>query len=170
MAVVSFVRLCILGLLLGAPAQSARVQQNIAKDKLKYDHAQGPVDRAKALGKLGRDEYVAARQAIDAGKINDAFELLKNYNDQVASTHEALLKTGVDPEKHSNGFRQLQISARERARELKELAERVAFRQREPFSALQKDLDEFNQKLILELFPRQPGNKHGPKNPQGANR
>lgn len=160
MATVALARMCVLGLLLGAPAQSTRVQQNIAKDKLKYEHADNPVERAKASSKLGHEEYVAARQAIDAGKMDDAFQLLKSYRDQATSAHEALVKTGVDPEKHSNGFRQLQISVRERVRELKELADRVPFQQREPFIALQKELDELDQKLILELFPRQPGNKH----------
>ena len=156
---------CMFGLLL-APPQSVRVQNDIAKDKLKYESADNAVARAKAIGKLGHEEYVAARKAIDAGRIEEALQLLKDYNDQTSETHDSLVKTGVDAEKHSNGFRQLQISVRERLRELRELTTRVAFEQRQPFEVLEKNLDALNQKLILELFPRQPGGKRGePKGP-----
>ncbi len=154
-----FARVCMLGLLLAAPAQSWKVQNDLAHDKYKYEHADNPVDRAKAVGKLGHEEYTAARQAIDAGKTDEALQFLTQYNTQATDAHNGLLKTGVDAEKHSNGFRQLQISVRERERELKELINRVGFEQRPPFETLQKDLDTLNQKLILELFPRQPGNK-----------
>lgn len=159
MATSFVVNLCLLGLLLGAPVQSARVQQDLAKDKLKYDHAENAVERAKTLGKLGHEEYVAARQAVDAGKTDEALQFVKDFNAQVTDTYAALLKTGVDPSKNSNGFRQLQISVRERERDLKELIRRVGFEQSEPFEEIGKNLDELNQKLIQELFPRRSPNK-----------
>ncbi|MGC1289694.1 MAG: hypothetical protein WA855_00305, partial [Candidatus Acidiferrales bacterium] len=69
----------------------------------------------------------------------------------------------VDAEKHSNGFRQLQISVRERERELRELMSRVEFDRRQPFEDLEKALDVLNQKLIQELFPNLPANKQSKK-------
>lgn len=151
--------LCMLGLSLGAPLQNARVQRDLAKDKVKYDQASNAVDRAKALGKLGHEEYIAARQAVDAGKNEEALQFLKDYDQQASGTNASLLKTGVDPAKHSNGFRQLQISVRERERDLKEIIRRVGFEQSQPFEELRKNLDELNQKLLQELFPRRPPNK-----------
>lgn len=140
-------------------AQTARVQKDIAKYEANYESKTKPVDRAKAVVKLGRAEYVAASQSLDAGNVRGAFEFLAKYNEQAITTHDALEKLGVDPEKHSNGFRQLEISVRESLRELREIMGRVPLEQRESFSALEKDLDTLNQKLILELFPRQPGHK-----------
>ncbi len=151
--------LCMLGLMMVAPAQSTRVQRDLAKDKLKYDQAENAVARAKALGKLGHEEYAAARQAVDAGKTGEALQFLKDYNEQVTDTHAALLKTGADPAKNSNGFRQLQISVRERERDLKDLIRRIGFEQGEPFEKVGKSLDELNQKLIQELFPHRAPNK-----------
>ena len=163
-----FACVCMLGLMLAAPPQSWHLQNDLAHEKYKYDHADNAVDRAKTLGKLGHEEYTAAGQAIDAGKIGEALQFLKDYNDQASSTHDALLKTGVDPEKHSNGFRQLQISVREREHDLKDVITRLEFGQRPPFEALEQALDELNQKLIVELFPRRPGNKqrNESQNPQ----
>lgn len=148
-----------LGLMFATPAQSARVLRNLAKDKAKYEKADNPIKRAKAVPKLGREEYLAARQALKEGNRDAALEYLRDYNEQATSAHDELAKMTADPEKHSNGFRQLQISVRERARELRYLATGVAFDQRKPFEDLQKALDALNQKLILELFPRQPDHK-----------
>ncbi len=151
-----------MGILLGSmalAAQTARVQKGIAKYEANYESKTNPVDRAKAVVKLGHAEYVAASQSLDAGNVREAFEFLAKYNEQAIAAHDALEKMDVDPEKHSNGFRQLQISVRESLRELREIMARVPLEQRESFVALEKDLDALNQKLILELFPRQPGHK-----------
>lgn len=145
--------ICAAGLLLGAPAQSSKTLRNLAKAQEKYDKADSPVDRAKAMKKLGDEEYKAAREALKEGNQKAALQYLQDYNQQASRAHEELDKMGVDPEKHSNGFRQLQISVRERARELKDLMGRVAYDQRKPFEDLEKGLDELSQKLILELFP-----------------
>jgi hypothetical protein len=142
-------------------AQTARVQKDIAKYEANYESKTNPVDRAKAVAKLGRAEYVAASQSLDAGNVREAFEFLAKYNEQAIAGHDVLEKMRVDPEKHSNGFRQLEISVRESLRELREMMGRVPLEQRESFAALEKDLDALNQKLILELFPRQPGHKFG---------
>lgn len=150
---------CMLGMMLGMAPQSARVQRELTKEKLKYDHAENAVDRAKALGKLGHEEYVAARQAVDAGKTDEALQFVKDFNEQATDTHAALLKTGIDPSKNSNGFRQLQISVRERERDLKDLIRRIGFEQSRPFEEIGTDLDKLNQKLIQELFPRRSPNK-----------
>ncbi|MFZ0335179.1 MAG: hypothetical protein WAN10_18885 [Candidatus Acidiferrales bacterium] len=158
-----FATVCMFGLAMAAPAQTWKVQNDLAHDKYKYDHADNAVDGAKALVKLGREEYLAARQAIDDGKTDAAFQFLSDYNNQAVATHEALLKTAVDAEKHSNGFRQLQISVRERERELRELMSRVEFDRRQPFEDLEKALDVLNQKLIQELFPNLPANKQSKK-------
>lgn len=140
-------------------AQTARVQKDIAKHEANYESKTNPVDRAKAVVKLGRAEYVAASQSLDAGNVREAFEFLAKYNEQAITAHEALEKMGVDAEKHSNGFRQLEISVRESLRELREIMGRVPLEQRDSFATLEKDLDTLNRKLILELFPRQPGHK-----------
>jgi hypothetical protein len=151
---------CVIGLILASlPPQSWKVQNDLAHDKYKYEHSDNAVDRAKALGKLGHEEYVAARQALDGGNTGGALQYLKDYDNQATGAHEELLKTGLDPEKHSNGFRQLQISVRERERDLKEIVARVGFEKRQPFEALQASLSALNQKLLAELFPHRPANK-----------
>jgi hypothetical protein len=138
---------------------SARVQKDLVIAKAHYESEMDSVGRAKALGKLGRAEIQAAREAADAGNFDAALRYLKDYSDQAHAGQDDLVKTGVNAEKHSNGFRQLQISVRESVRAIRELAGQVPFAQRQPFDALRQDLETLDQKLILELFPRQPGHE-----------
>ena len=158
--------ICAATLLLGAPAQSSKTLRNLAKAQEKYDNADNPVARAKAMKKLGDEEYKAATEALKAGNQKAALQYLQDYYQQASRAHEELDKMGVNAESHSNGFRQLQISVRERARELKELIGRVAYDQRKPFEEIEKGMDELSQKLILELFP---GHSKHNKNEKAAN-
>lgn len=154
MSALLIARMCMATLLFTSPAQSAKTLRNLSKAQERYDKAENAVDRAKAVKALGREEYIAARQALEAGDQQAALQYLQDYNERASRAHDELDKMHVDAEKHSNGFRQLQISVRERSRELRDLVGRVTYDQRKPFEALQKDLDELNQRLILELFPR----------------
>lgn len=141
------------------PQLSAGVQKDLANSKAHYDNEKDPVGRAKALGNLGRAEIRAAREMTNAGDFDAALQYLKEYDGQAHERHDALLKTGVNAENHSSGFRQLQISVRESMRDVREIAEQVPYTQREPFDAQHQDLEDLNQQIILELFPRRPGHK-----------
>ncbi|HEV2488648.1 MAG TPA: hypothetical protein VGT03_02480 [Candidatus Acidoferrales bacterium] len=140
-------------------ALSASAQKDLTSSKARYESQTDPVERAKALAKLGRAEIRAAREAADAGSLDAALQYLKDYSDQANAAHDALAKTRVNAEKHSGGFRQLQISVRESARAVRELAGQVPFAQRQPFDALQQNLEALDHRLILELFPRRPGHE-----------
>ncbi|HVA72307.1 MAG TPA: hypothetical protein VNF02_04275 [Candidatus Limnocylindrales bacterium] len=146
-----------------AIAQTARARKSVAKFQAQFAREKKPVGQAKAVVKLGRAEYVAAWQCVTAGNFSGALEFVKDYNEHAIAAHDALDKTGVNAEKHSNGFRQLQISVRESLRQLREIAGRVPFEQRQPFQTLEKNLNALNQTLILELFPQQPGEKRHDK-------
>ena len=61
-------------------AQTARVQKDIAKYEANYERKTKPVDRAKAVVKLGRAEYVGASESLDAGNVRGAFDFLAKYN------------------------------------------------------------------------------------------
>lgn len=138
---------------------SEKVQKELAKSRAHYDGTNDPVGRAKALTNLGRAEIRAAREMADAGNYTAALQYVKDYGDQARAAHDALVKTEVNAESHSAGFRQLQISVRESIRAIPEIAGEVPFAQRQPFDAQLQDLENLNQQLILELFPRQPGHK-----------
>ena len=152
----ALIPVCLLGLAMTAFPQSARVQKDIAKHQAEYASETDAVRRAKIVAKLGQAESKAAQQSVDIGNFVEALDFMKDYDEKASETDRALDKTGVNPESHSNGFRQLQISVRENLRTVRQIANRAAFDQRQPFLDLAKHLDALNQKLLGELFPRRP--------------
>lgn len=141
------------------PQLSERTQKELSNSKAHYERESNPVGRAKAIVKLGRAEIRAAREMADAGEFDAALQYLRDYSDQAHAGHEALVKTGVNAEKHSGGFRQLEISVRENVRAIRDIAGNVPYAQRGPFDDVQQGLENLDQQLILELFPDQPGHK-----------
>jgi hypothetical protein len=134
-------------------------QDDIAKYKEHFEKETNPVRRADAITKLGRAEFAVAEENIGSGNVNAALQLVEDYGGQAELAHDGLVKTGVNAEKHSNGFRQLQISVRESLLRLRDIETLLTFEQRPPFEAIRERLDKLNQQLLVELFPRRPGHE-----------
>jgi hypothetical protein len=112
-----------------------------------------PIRRAKLMPDLGQAEFHEINADFSDGKISDSLTLLKQYRDQAKLCATALDAKGIDAEKHSSGFKQLQFSTRESLRVVDELLPGMTEDLQGPFLDVRKDLDELNLHLIHELFP-----------------
>lgn len=148
-----------LALILAAPL----LQDRLAEFKTQFDHERDPVRRAKALTKLGAEQFHNVREQVDAENFADALRILGDYRDELVATQKALASSGVDAEKRPKGFKELQISLRENLRVLNDVLVSMSADEREPFDAVQQQLEKVNKELIKELFPRQPGASKEPK-------
>ena len=149
-AALSAVSAAILLLLSGfVPQQSAS-----AADKAKFDRESDPVRRAKLLPQLGTAEFQDMRTQISAGNYDAALKIYQLYRDQVVETEKTLDAKDPNPAKHSSGYRQLEISVREALRRSDDLAFEIPPEQKAPFSDVRNQLDQIDQRLIRELFPR----------------
>ena len=118
---------------------------------------EGPVRRAKCFPKLG-DAYVGlVRLEVKSGDYQEASTVLEEYIEATNKLHTTLKAAVPDPEKKSDGFKQLEAHLRESIRILNDLVFGLPVDQRDPFKAGVQDLLEINSELIKELFPRQPG-------------
>ncbi len=140
-----------------APAGPA--QGNLERLETQFNHETSPVKKAKKLVKLGQAELVAIHNAIEQKNPALAASLAERYRDQVIAAHQALLSTGVNAEKHPEGFKQLQVSLRENLFKLRDLVPLLPLEQRAPFAAVDRDLASVNQQLLLELFPQSPSKR-----------
>jgi hypothetical protein len=142
-----------MALLLAAPLP----QNRLADLRSQYHHETDPIRRAKIVRKLGTAEFEELRHHAEAGNFSEALRLLGDYRDEVLATHKMLDSTGVDAEQHPAGFKELQISVRESLRQLNEVLLTIPPEWKMGFEDIRKELDAANKRLILELFPRQPG-------------
>jgi hypothetical protein len=78
------------------------------------------------------------------------------YRDEAALCMKELDAKVADPEKHSGGFKELEISVRQSLRRLDELLVSMTAEEQKPFLEVREDLDRMNRHLVRELFPRQP--------------
>jgi hypothetical protein len=138
----------------------AGAQDRMAELKAEYDRAGDPVHKARALAKLGTAQMDKVREEANAGEAERALRILQQYRDEVNAVTAALAATGINAEKHSNGFKQLQICVREAIRRLNDIAFSLPFEQRDPFEAIRNELEGINKRLVHELFPRQSGSEN----------
>ena len=126
------------------------------QDKTHFDQETNPVRKAKAFDKFGQDLMSQfGRQAAD-GNYAAALHTLADYRDEARTAFNGLQSTGVDAERHSDGFKQLQISLRKGLWELQRTIVLIPDEQKATVRALADNLIEMQSKLEHLLFPRDP--------------
>jgi hypothetical protein len=132
-------------------------QDKLAEYQSKFAKESNPVHKAKLMRPLGDAEFDEITAQVGAGNLSGALVILKRYRDEAQICEKKLNALGVNPEKHSEGFKQLQISLRESLRRLDVLIVDLARDEQQPFLEVRKDLDAIDRRLIQQLFPRGPG-------------
>jgi hypothetical protein len=135
---------------------SAQEYHSTEQWRAKYVRETDPIRKAKVLLPLGDSEFKDAEAALAEEKLSQALDILKKYLDETQSCEKALDAKFSDPEKHVNGYKQLQISLRESLRRLDAMIVGLAADDRQPFVEIRGQLDEIDRHLIQRLFPKQP--------------
>lgn len=132
----------------------------------KFDREADSVHKAKMLEKLGGAEFEAASAAEKAGDYATAGLTLEKYRDNVRAALDALKKEHPEGERHSNGYRQLEIQLRKGLREVDETLLIAPDPYKPPLELVRRDLTAAEDELLRKLFPRRPGEKPLPPHPE----
>lgn len=133
--------------------------------KARFDHESNPVRKAKILPDLGNAEFKDIEAQAATGDFDVVIKTLLLYRDQVAEAEKALDATGANPAKHSAGFIQLEISVRQSLRRMDDLSFQIPADHKKTFSDIRNQLDQTDQRLIRQLFPRAPAPGGTPPGP-----
>jgi hypothetical protein len=130
-----------------------------AGDKLKelqehFDRANHASAKIKDLQKLGALEFEAATQASKTGDFIAVGLIFEKYRDNVRQAFELLKKQEPDADRHSSGYRQLELEVRQGIREVEDTLLVAPEDVRPPLGIVRKDLIETDDALIHLLFPR----------------
>jgi len=142
----------ILALTTGAQDKLTKLESRFAEEK-------DPVRKARAFPNLGLARLSAFREQLRGENYEEGLRILQQYRDEARTAFTGLKQSGIDAEKKSNGFRQLEIHLRRGVRQIGELILTIPYDRREPCEAIRKELDQMDRELINMLFPRQPGYK-----------
>jgi len=82
---------------------------------------------------------------------------MEKYRDNVRAAVEALKKTHPDAEKHSSGYKQLEIHVGKGIREIRDVIIAMPEQYRPPMQLVEQDLKDMDLELLRLLFPRRPG-------------
>jgi hypothetical protein len=146
-------------------------QNSTAELRSRFSQETNPVRKAKLLVPLGEAEFRDILKDTDSDNFGEALTIFQQYRDEAQACQKALEGKEPDPEKHPNGFKQLQISLRQSLRRLSDIIVELPADEQRPFLDVRRDLEQIDRQLIHELFPRRPEHEQEPQpdmpKPQG---
>lgn len=139
------------------PSPQAMLPENsTAELRSRFTNETDPVRKAKLLVPLGEAEFRDILKDADSENFGGALAIFQQYRDEAQACQKALEGKEPDPEKHPNGFKQLQISLRQSVRRLSDIIVDLPADEQKPFQDVRRDLEQMDRQLIHELFPRRP--------------
>lgn len=147
------------------PAKNARAAgDDVSSLQARFDRESNSVHKAKLLEKLGDAQLEETRRASQASDYRTIGLVMEKYRDNARAAVEALKKDHPDAERHTNGFKQLQIHVHKSLREVDEVLVVAPDEFRPPLEIVRRDLADIDEELLDLLFPRHPvGKKPPPK-------
>jgi len=131
-------------------------QESLAELQAHFDRENNSIKKAKLLVKLGDVQFEESRRAGRAGDNNTVDATMEKFRDNVRAALEALKKQHPDAEKHSNGYRQMEMQVKQGIREVEDsmLAAPPAYKP--PLQLVRQDLITMDDEMIRLLFPLRP--------------
>lgn len=141
-------------------------QESLAELQAHFDRESNSIKKAKLLVKLGDAQFEESRRAGKAGDNNTVDATMEKFRDNVRAALEALKKQHPDAEKHSNGYRQMEMQVKQGIREVEDSMLAAAAPYKPPLQIVRQDLIAMDDELIQMLFPHRPAEAKPPAPPQ----
>jgi hypothetical protein len=125
----------------------------------RFDRETNSVHKAKLLERLGDAQLEVTRRASQANDYKTIGLVMEKYRDNARAAVDALKKDHPDAERHTSGFKQLQIHVHKSLREVDEVLVVAPDEYRPPLELVRRDLANIDDELLELLFPRHPSDK-----------
>jgi hypothetical protein len=134
----------------------AMAQESLAELQAKFDREGNSIKKAKLLVKLSDAQFDESRRAGKAGDNNTVDATMEKYRDNVRTALDALKKQHPDAEKHSNGYRQMEMQVKQGIREVEDSMLAAPAPYKPPLQIVRQDLISMDDEMIRLLFPLRP--------------
>jgi hypothetical protein len=125
----------------------------------RFDHETNSVHKAKLLEKLGDAQFEVTRQASQANDFKTIGLVMEKYRDNVRAALTALKHDHPDAERHTGGYKQLQMHVNKAIREVDQTLVVAPAEFRPPLELVRTDLATMDDELLELLFPRRSDDK-----------
>jgi hypothetical protein len=139
--------------LIALPVVARASTESIAEMQARFDHENNSVRKAKLLSKLGDAQMEETRRASQANDFTTMDAVMEKYRDNARAAADALKKEHPDADRHTNGYKQLQIHVHKAIRELDEMLIVAPEEYRPPLDLVRRDLAAIDDELLKLLFP-----------------
>jgi hypothetical protein len=120
----------------------------------RFDRETNSVRKAKLLEKISIAHFEETRRLEKASDFNAVGLLWEKYRDNARATLVILKKQHPDAERHSSGYRELEIGLREGVREIDQSMIIAPLEYRPPLQIVRSDLTAMDDEVLRMLFPR----------------
>jgi hypothetical protein len=141
--------------------------EDVKSLQTRFDREKNSVHKAKLLEKLGDAQLDVTRRASQANDYKTIGFVMEKYRDNARAAVDALKKDHPDAERHTSGFKQLQIHVHKSLREVDEVLVLAPDEYRPPLEIVRRDLAKLDDELLELLFPRHPSEKKPAKSSGG---
>jgi hypothetical protein len=131
----------------------------VSQLQARFDRETNSVHKAKLLEKLGDAQMEQTRRASQANDYKTLGVVMEKYRDNARAAVDALKKDHPDAERHTGGYKQLQIHVHKMLREVDETLVVAPDEYRPPLEIVRHDLAAMDDELLNLLFPRRPDAK-----------
>ena len=131
--------------------------QQLAELQHRFDLEKNPVRRAQFFSKkLGPALISEIADLYRTAPLETANAQVRAYADLVSKLSEDLTQAVPDPERHSAGFKQLEIHLRNALSRLRDVSTSLPFNDREELKKQIGRLERVRDDIFDKLFPRSP--------------
>jgi hypothetical protein len=142
--------------------------EDVKSLQARFDRETNSVHKAKLLEKLGDAQLEQTRRASQANDYKTIGFVMEKYRDNARAAVDALKRDHPDAERHTGGFKQLQIHVHKSLREVDEVLVVAPDEYRPPLEIVRRDLANIDDELLDLLFPRHPNEKKPPAKSSGG--
>lgn len=138
------------------PCPLLAAADQVSELQARFDHERNSVRKAKLLEKLGDAQFDATRRASQAKDYSQVDLILEKYRDNARAALNALKRDHRDAERHTGGFKQLQMHIDKSLREVNDVLIVSPPEYKPPLELVRQDLRSIDDELINLLFPKRP--------------
>jgi hypothetical protein len=142
-----------LGIVAAGGGLHAKRQTNEQELEARIDGETNPTKKAKLEIQLGALKLGEAVDAYDHNQFDEGPKLIGSYWSWMKKAWELLEKSGRDASRKPQGFKDLDITLRENARRLNDLAHRTPFADRGDIEHVGTEIDALHAQVMAALFP-----------------